>query len=177
MMNAPAQTPTIQQKLLVTRIIGFALINGVVLFLAVTFFMNKAAPIAPTGTVTLFTGIAAILWVTMLFAGKLLYARQLSPSVLSPLIENRNEDDALHIVYPRLQAACIMRWALLEGPAMFACVTLFLYHASLKTQPILWINVAIVVLSVAMIALSIPSEASLRELIRTTRLSGSRPHR
>lgn len=176
-MNEPAQTSTIQQKLLVTRIIGFALINGVVLFLAVTFFIDKPASVAPTGTVTLFTGIAALLWVTMLVAGRLLYARQLSPSALSPLIENRNEDDALHIVHPRLQAACIIRWATLEGPAMFACVALFIYHGSLKAQPILWINVAIVVLSVAMIALSIPSEDSLRELIRTTRLSGSRPHR
>jgi hypothetical protein len=176
-MPIPSESGSIQQKLLVTRLISTAMATGILLFLCVIALMNRkpAAPAAES-TVFMMTGIAAVIWTAGLLAGALLFQRQTAPTALASVIAGLDEEAASHAIFPRIQAAFLMRWALLEGPALFASVVLFLNHMNLRARPLLGIDLLIAAASSAIIVLTTPSEDWLRDRVRAARRSpASRP--
>lgn len=173
-MSPTAPASTIQQKLMITRTLAFALSSGVIIFLGIVLFLGKSGAAQPNSSIPVFIGVSSMSWVACFLAGRILYQRQLAPAVLAPLISGLDDEAALQAMFPKVQVACLIRWALLEGAAMFACVTLLLFHTSLPTQPALSLCVAIAIASAGLILLSSPQEATLRELLRTARERGNR---
>ena len=82
-----------------------------------------------------------------------------------------DDEAALHAIHLPLQSACLIRWALLEGPGLFAATVLFLNRMNLRGQPILLVDVFLVLLSSTLILITAPSEATMRELVRVARRS------
>lgn len=161
--------PTIQQKLMITRTIAFALSSGVIMFLGIVLFLGKTGSAQPNPSIPLFVGLCAVVWVTNFVAGRLLFQRRLAPAALAPLVAGLDDEAALQAIFPQVQVACLIRWALLEGAALFACVILFLFHSSLTTQPMLSLCVALAIASSGLILLSAPQVMTLQELVREAR--------
>ncbi len=168
-MNTTASSPTLRQKLFVIRTMAFALSTGIMMFLGVTLFMGRDGEGKPSDSLVTFTGISASLWVGGLLAGLVLYRILTAPRMLAPRVAGLDDESALHALIPQLQVACLVRWALLEGPALFACVTVFLNKHALNTNSLLPLNVAIAIASAALIMVTVPRENAVRELLRQTR--------
>ena len=169
-----AGAPSFRAMLQVTRLIAIALASGLLIFLVVVFIQfGKGGSSSGGSSATLLTFIAAGMWCMGVAAGFVLYRQQLAPGALGPLVAGLDDEAALRAMSSRLQVACLMRWALLEGPGLFASVVLFLYQLNLRGQPVLVIDLGLALLSAALILLTRPSEDSVRELLRTTRRSAT----
>ena len=168
-MNNATPAPTLRQKLFVIRTIAFALSTGIMMFLGVTLFLGRESQGEPSSSLVTFTGISASLWVGGFIAGFVLYRILTSPRTLAPRVAGLEDDTALHALIPQVQVACLVRWALLEGPALFACITVFLNKHALNTNSLLPLNVAIAIASAALIMVTVPREHTVREMLRCAR--------
>jgi hypothetical protein len=163
-----------RQKMLTLRLLSVALAGGLLIFLGVQFVTTRCG--SASSSATIMTTMSAAAWLAGLIAGFLLYQTQLNYRTLNALVANLSDDAALHAIYPRVQIACLIRWALLEGPALFAAVVLFLNGMNIRGQPILVVDLVVVLLSVALILLTVPSQQTMQEIVRQARRAGpSRP--
>ncbi len=168
-MNPPASPGSLQQKLLVTRLLAVSLAGGLLLFLAVAVLATSGRPGSESGSAALLTAVAAAVWTVTLVLSFVLYQRRASPFALARHALGRDDEAALHAIHLQLQMACLIRWALLEGPALFAAIVLFLHRVDLRGQPVLLVDLLMVLISATLILLTVPNEETVRELLRVAR--------
>lgn len=168
-MSLQAVPGSIQQKLLVTRLLAMSLAGGLLVFLAVAVLATQGRSGSDTGSAVPLTTLAAVLWTVTLVLSFVLFQRRASPFALARHALGRDDEAALHAIHLPLQSACLIRWALLEGSALFAAVVLFLHRVDVRAQPVLLVDLLMVLISATLILLTVPGEATLRELVRLAR--------
>ena len=155
----------LKAKLLVTRMMSFALAAGPVLFLIVVLLAKRGSPAGGGPMPMILTGMVSLIWLGGALAGPFMYRQMVSPEKLALRLAGKDEAGALNTVFAAVQVASLMRWALLEGPALFAVMSLFMNHGSLQAQPLLWVNPALALVSSAGILLTAPTEQTVRDLL------------
>lgn len=168
-MSFPTVPGSLQHKLLVTRLLAGSLAGGLLLFLGVAVLMAQGRPGSDRGGAVLLTTVAAAMWTVSLVLSFVLYQRRASPFALARHALGRDDEAALHAILRPLQSACLVRWALLEGPALFAVLVLLLNRVDVRGQPVLLVDLVMVLLSATLILLTVPGEETLRELVRLAR--------
>ncbi|MEO5944932.1 MAG: hypothetical protein ABIP30_09230 [Ferruginibacter sp.] len=101
------------------KILHSALMMGVVMFGAIAFFLVYANHTSPvTGLDKPLQVIALILCAAGMYFSNKLFKQQIETI--------KQSGDSVKEKINKFRAACIMQWALLEGPALFTVIALFL---------------------------------------------------
>jgi uncharacterized membrane protein len=101
------------------KILHSALMMGVVMFGAIVFFLVYANHTSPvTGLDKPLQVIALILCAAGIYFSNKLFKKQIETI--------RQSADSVKEKINQFRAACIMQWALLEGPALFTIIAFFL---------------------------------------------------
>ncbi|QEC51559.1 hypothetical protein EDD80_10274 [Anseongella ginsenosidimutans] len=98
-------------KIKTLQIIHLSMILGQVFFALIAFFLNKDRAASATEENQLFLYIVPLVAVIGVIAGSFLFRKRMA--VLSPTASPAEK----HALY---QGACIMRYAFLQGPSLFA---------------------------------------------------------
>lgn len=111
-MPQVAQTP----KFKTMQIIHLALLAGMCLFAVVVFFL-KQSTVVKFNKDDVFTFIVPVMAIMGVFASSFLFGKALP---------NAQKQTAVYRKFSMYQTATIMRYAFLEGPALFATIVYFL---------------------------------------------------
>jgi hypothetical protein len=104
------------------KIVHTAMLAGQVLFIAVLFFMaysKKIEPVMP-GMDKALQIIAVLLSAAGFFLGTNIFKKKLLA------IRGNMNNTGVQEKFGKYRMACIMQWAMLEGPCLFCCICFFL---------------------------------------------------
>jgi hypothetical protein len=145
---------TKQGFVLVSQIISFALIGGVVMFAAIAFLIGPNQPGGGPLVAYLAAGFAGIALVLQAFVPALVVSANRNSYLNSqPRQDPRDRAEAETRLMPLFQTKHIIRMALLEGAAFF-CLVAYLVSG------LLWLY-AIVAALVALMVVSLPTRSAL----------------
>ncbi len=154
------------QYLLTLAMIHIAMVMGVILFGAVTLFLLfRSDPSAdPRGEET-------VRLLSMIHLGVACSAFMGAPIVFKALIHQAaGSAQSAAKVLVGIQAAYLVRLALLEGPALFGLVICFLMNrALLNEQPVYGLNLLSAVLFILFVAVTFPTRDRLESLLQDQR--------
>lgn len=144
------------------KIIHAAMMVGATLFLGIVLFLHVSTD-RPAMTGTQSTSMDPLTFVNFFTFFGAAVARLIMPPVmmktfLKQLPSGMNEPTFAIAVFPGILQTHIVKLALLEGPMLFSTVVLMVQSSKLAQQPWLWVNIAPVLIGLAMMALTFPSK-------------------
>lgn len=143
-------------------LIHVALASGVVIFLAFVLYRILGSGDTARAAAPVFSLVHACLFVPCTAMGFFLF-----DVLRRRAYENRTSVGAY---LAQLQAATLVRLALLEGAALFGLVTLFLLPAgAFREQPLYWLNLASSMVFLLTIAATFPTRSRLEGWVRQQR--------
>lgn len=121
-------TPSPEQALLVSRIIGGSMGMGVTLFAIVSWYTHQdAVPPDPPGDPAVVFNIMLVVAAAAVVAAIVLWRARVEPLVHPPSRAETAADEDWAVRWGRLQTGLVIIWALMEGASLFAVVVYFLY--------------------------------------------------